>query len=204
MSNISFDEIGQRIKHKRKEKGYTQAQLAAFLGLNVKTIITWEKGKLSGLTFPDLLTLCAALDIDITYLLGGAYSTNEIKNICEYTGLTEKTVKILHHTKNNVNAQNIPAFLSHLMDHYFCFMQFIEELEEFMKYSYLEKHFTNKRAGAANPILYQKYRDKSALSLLQCQRLIDNLKTTIEKDEYIKNKVSADSPIIKTMLKSDE
>lgn len=205
MSNIDFDNIGQRIKAKRKEKGITQAKLADHLGVNVKTIIEWEKGHLNGkIDFPVFLNLCTALDIDMSYLLGSSYSTNEIENICEYTGLSEKTVKVLHHTRNNEIAQNVPAFLSDLMDNYFCFQQLIEELEEFMKYSYLEKHFSNKKAGATNPILYSKNRDNAALSLMQCQRLIDNLKTTIEKDEYIKNKVSADSPIIKTMLKSDE
>lgn len=61
---------GKFIAKERKNKGYTQRQLADILGISDKTISKWECGN----GFPEislLLPLCEELDISVNELLAG-------------------------------------------------------------------------------------------------------------------------------------
>lgn len=210
MSNINYIEIGQRIKAARKKKGLTQEKLANILGLSRRTIIKWEKGELEKeIAFDKFLELCLVLEIDMPYLLGNDYENKELETVCQYTGLSPKTAKLLHHTSKYTGAaQNAPAFLSDLFDNYGSMvLVFLEVLEEYMRNSYYEKQVARMPAGAVGPDVYTKYmdcRDKAALNLLQCQRLIDALKDSVEKDKYILNRVCDDRPLIKVILTDKE
>lgn len=65
---MNQQEIGKFIFTCRKEKGFTQSQLAEILGVSDKSISRWENGK----TMPDLSLyepLCKALGIQISELL---------------------------------------------------------------------------------------------------------------------------------------
>lgn len=62
--------IGRFIAQERKQKNYTQRQLADRLGISDKTISKWERGN----GFPEvslLLPLCKELDISVNELLTG-------------------------------------------------------------------------------------------------------------------------------------
>lgn len=62
--------IGRFIAEERKNKGYTQRQLADILGISDKTISKWERGN----GFPEvslLLPLCKQLEITVNELLTG-------------------------------------------------------------------------------------------------------------------------------------
>jgi transcriptional regulator with XRE-family HTH domain len=62
--------IGKFIAMQRKEKNYTQKQLADILGISDKTVSKWECGK----GFPEvslLLPLCDELSISVNELLSG-------------------------------------------------------------------------------------------------------------------------------------
>ncbi len=62
--------IGRFIAEERKNKGYTQRQLADILGISDKTISKWERGN----GFPEislLLPLCKELEISVNELLTG-------------------------------------------------------------------------------------------------------------------------------------
>ncbi|MBP7401635.1 MAG: helix-turn-helix transcriptional regulator [Clostridia bacterium] len=62
--------IGQYIAKKRKEKNWTQEQLAEKLGVSNKTISKWENGK----CMPDygiIENLCRELDVGIAALMDG-------------------------------------------------------------------------------------------------------------------------------------
>lgn len=62
--------IGRFIAWERKNKGYTQRQLADILGISDKTISKWERGN----GFPEvslLLPLCNELEISVNELLTG-------------------------------------------------------------------------------------------------------------------------------------
>ena len=68
--------IGKFIAEKRKERGYTQAQLAEKLGITDRAVSKWENGK----SLPDsgiMLELCKALEISVTELLSGEEITVE-------------------------------------------------------------------------------------------------------------------------------
>lgn len=75
--------IGKFIASKRKEKGYTQLELATILNVSEKTISKWECGK----GFPDtslILPLCQQLNITANELLSGCTLTeSEYKQTAE-------------------------------------------------------------------------------------------------------------------------
>ena len=60
--------FGEKLREKRKEKGYTQAQLAEKAGLSTRTIVYYEQGK----TYPQdrtiYKTLADILGVDADYL----------------------------------------------------------------------------------------------------------------------------------------
>ena len=58
----------ENLRTKRKEKGYTQEQLADMLGVTVKTYRSWEQDTLPKTI--DLINLSIILGCDIDYLLG--------------------------------------------------------------------------------------------------------------------------------------
>lgn len=72
-------EIGKYIAQKRKEKNFTQAQLAEKLGVSNKTISKWE----TGVCMPDysiIEALCHELDTTLSQLIDGADKEKEIHN----------------------------------------------------------------------------------------------------------------------------
>lgn len=77
--------IGKFIAQERKNKGYTQRQLADILGISDKTISKWECGN----GFPEaslLLPLCEELDMSVNELLiGERISENDYRQKAEET-----------------------------------------------------------------------------------------------------------------------
>lgn len=63
-------EMGNRLRHQRKQMKLTQEKLAEISGLSVKTIISAEKGK-KGLRPENIVCLCQVLDMDISYFMTG-------------------------------------------------------------------------------------------------------------------------------------
>lgn len=82
-------EIGMFIAKKRKERNFTQAQLAEKLGVSNKTISKWETGK----CMPDygiIQSLCEELEITVSELIDGeetepdsirVYDDNQVLNL---------------------------------------------------------------------------------------------------------------------------
>lgn len=71
-------EIGKYIAQKRKEKNFTQAQLAEKLGVSNKTVSKWE----TGVCMPDysiIEALCHELDTTLSQLIDGADKEPEIQ-----------------------------------------------------------------------------------------------------------------------------
>lgn len=69
--------FGERIKQLRKNKGYTQQQLADLLGVSASAIGMYEQGRRE----PDNATLsklCTALDTTTDYLIGLSSVDNDI------------------------------------------------------------------------------------------------------------------------------
>lgn len=58
-------------------------------------------------TLDKVMNMCELLDCDIDYLTGKLdYKTHSIKFICEFTGLSEETVTLLHHLNRSAKPEN--------------------------------------------------------------------------------------------------
>ena len=71
--------VGQIIKFYRKEKGFTQGDLAEIIGVSVQAVSKWERGK----SLPDaaiMLDLCALLNITVNDLLSGEVISMDNQN----------------------------------------------------------------------------------------------------------------------------
>lgn len=90
--------LGERIEKCRKKAGLTQQQLAAELHVQRQIVSYYENGSRK----PDidmLRTLAAFFEVTTDYLLGLTNAPTvdaEIQAICNYTGLSESSVKALH------------------------------------------------------------------------------------------------------------
>ena len=73
---IDQKSVGARIELRRRNRGWTQAQLAKAMNVSPQAVSKWERGK----TFPDPLfldELAAALHCSIDELLTGVSSKSE-------------------------------------------------------------------------------------------------------------------------------
>ena len=67
---MNQNRIGEFIQRSRKEKGWTQKELAEQIGVSDKTISKWENGN----SVPDtgiLTSLCEVLEISVNELISG-------------------------------------------------------------------------------------------------------------------------------------
>lgn len=102
-------QIGERIKALRKEKGFTQKQLAGYIsdvvhvdsdtGFGQSTVSGWETGNQLP-PLPKLIALSEIFRCDIGYLLCD-YDTKRktVADIAEFTGLSETAVDFLESLK---------------------------------------------------------------------------------------------------------
>ena len=68
MSNPAH--IGARIRDVRRERGWTQDQLASIVGVSRSAVAQWETGR-AGQVTGNLTRIAASLDIGIEYLMSG-------------------------------------------------------------------------------------------------------------------------------------
>lgn len=93
---------GKFIAHKRKEKNFTQEQLAEKLGVSNKTVSKWETGK----CMPDysvIKNLCDELEITVAELMDGECS--EEKSVRVYDD--EQIVDLLKRTQELEKQKNL-------------------------------------------------------------------------------------------------
>lgn len=62
-------EVGQRLKQARKDKGLTQEQAGKAIGKIFQNYSRYERGEFE-LNYAQIVTLCKLLDISADYLLG--------------------------------------------------------------------------------------------------------------------------------------
>lgn len=108
MENISsIDRFAQRLKTLRKERGITQQQLADGVGISKGGLSYYEN---SGRT-PDISILERFADffgVTTDYLLGRTNAQTQkakLQAVCNYTGLSDKSVNLLSDLKENSPAQ---------------------------------------------------------------------------------------------------
>lgn len=99
--------IGKFIASERKQKGYTQMELAQRLGISNKTVSKWERGN----GFPDislLLPLCEELEISVNELITGErIAEADYRNKAE-----ENMVNIIDENKKSVEERIISAVIT--------------------------------------------------------------------------------------------
>lgn len=75
--------FAHNLKAKRKEKGYTQKQIAEILGVTLKTYRSWEKNTLPKTL--ELINLSTILNCDMEYLLGRINADTHFKAYIDRT-----------------------------------------------------------------------------------------------------------------------
>ena len=92
MSNTTTDNIGERIKKIRKERGLTQMQVSSMAKVAHKTYVSWEKGT-SIPRLDTLSNLCNALQCEPDYILNGiTHDTHCNVEIFNELGLSDKAI----------------------------------------------------------------------------------------------------------------
>ena len=89
---MNTEKISKLIKEKRKEKGYTQEELASKINVTEKAISRWETGRGT----PDislLIPLSSSLGISVSELLNGEKNKDEEDNIKEIINYIDNTNK---------------------------------------------------------------------------------------------------------------
>lgn len=97
-----YDEpFAKRLRELIDKKGTSQSELAAAINVTRQAVNSYTLGN----TVPNadvLVKLSKYFDVSTDYLLGlsdAATTDNDIKAICTYTGLSEKSIKILNEIK---------------------------------------------------------------------------------------------------------
>ncbi len=88
----------ERFRTLRKERGLTQLDLAEKIGVDRGTIIAWENGGKDPRGIEMLVNISSALTVSVDYLIGLTdiqSPSTTIRAICEYTGLSEKSIEYL-------------------------------------------------------------------------------------------------------------
>lgn len=70
MTDVTYKEVGQRLKLRRKALGMTLQDVGAKLGCTPTSIRRWEEGQVATLKHTRLLELAKALDTTPDYILG--------------------------------------------------------------------------------------------------------------------------------------
>ncbi|MFG1270810.1 helix-turn-helix domain-containing protein [Xanthobacter sp. DSM 14520] len=70
--------IGARLRHARMRKGLSQSQLGEVIGVSFQQMQKYELGR-NCLTGVACVKLAAALDVSVSYLLGGAEGESETR-----------------------------------------------------------------------------------------------------------------------------
>ena len=103
-TDMEIKDIGQRIAKLRKEKGYSQVELAKRLNVSDKTVSKWENG---GMPSIDLLpALASLLDVSIDYLMTG---NEKVAPAEENVNTKEETVTEDAPAPEKVEAENPAA-----------------------------------------------------------------------------------------------
>lgn len=110
--------IGKRIKSARENCKMKQEELAEKLQCGNREVISYYENGNRDIKTGTLIGLSEALGVTTDYLLGLSKTKTtdpKVKEICEYTGLSEEAIEKLHeHTEFNKNYPQYKNVLEHL------------------------------------------------------------------------------------------
>ena len=108
--------VGSKIKSCRREKDWTQDELAEKVACVRQTISKWENGQLN-FTVDELVRLCNVFDCDMGYLLG-EYETKKhvAADIQKETGLSESAIEILRDNQKCAPENSLISTINFLIE----------------------------------------------------------------------------------------
>lgn len=80
MDDLLLAEIGKRIQNRRKQRGYTQEQLADMMNVSIQMISNLERG-VKAIRIDNLIKLSDILDISTDYILTGKENTVDMADL---------------------------------------------------------------------------------------------------------------------------
>lgn len=98
--------IGENLKACRKQKGYTQSELAEKAGMSTSFYANLERGA-KGLSLKNMSALATALNVSTDYLIFGDHKTKHINNI---EMLLKDKPEGLQHAAENVLRALVDSF----------------------------------------------------------------------------------------------
>ena len=151
--------IGQRINSLLAYKHINQKDLAKELGVKDNVISYWCNGTRKP-NFEQIIRMSQFFNVSTDYLLGvtsAPTNDKDVQFICDYTGLTERTVKILNNMKNRdfkqpitINEQGYNTFFD-----YKDWIFYLRNIEKIIRYSPTLNAFSDLRQS-----LYDYYQEK--------------------------------------------
>lgn len=82
MVEVDLVEIGARIQDRRKQRGYTQEQLADLMNVSKQMVSNLERGN-KAIRIDNLVNLSQILDISADYILTGKEITGDFQNLAK-------------------------------------------------------------------------------------------------------------------------
>lgn len=189
--SIDYAKLGANITEMRNNLGITQDRLSDLLKVSRKTVSNWETGDKRP-SLDNLSALCDVFHCDIEYLLGKRdFPTKEIEVVCTYTGMSQKTIKKIHHAalqdekENYIDTFKLNSFLSDLLDNYPDFENLLTQLELHMMNGAMS-FYAKKNPKALGASLHEKYNGREAdLALMRLMHFAESLKEKCVRDNYI-------------------
>lgn len=191
MKEVNKVEIGNKIRKFREKFSETQLDLAKLLDVKRQIISYYENGtRLPSLEH--LIVIAAHYKTTVDYLIGLSNvptTDKDIQFICNYTGLSEESVNILHNAKDNLYNIILYNFLvnnkilSNGLGQYLWSVVYKEYAKSDYKYLPL-KHSTN---FLCNPEIAQKVAYSNLLEILPTFR--EKMTDIIIKNTEIKEKL---------------
>lgn len=189
----------EMIKEKRLEKGYTQEQLAEFLGITAPAVNKWEKGS----SYPDITLLCPLarlLGVDLNTLLSFHEDLSEkevqlfvshLSKLAEEEGFEaayrEAHAKVKEYPQSYHLLLNVGATLEGLL--LFGNVECEEEVMQWVEELYLRasKSEDSSISDQAKSMLISKYRGRKEYD--KAQQLLDSLpdKNLVDKEQIQAN-----------------
>lgn len=95
MDDAYLQDIGKRIQNRRKQKGYTQEQLADMMNVSVQMISNLERGN-KAIRIDNLVNLSKILNVSTDYILTGKETVGDMTNVfSKFSGLSDRDRKIV-------------------------------------------------------------------------------------------------------------
>lgn len=99
-------QIGKRIQERRKQKGYTQEQLADMMNVSIQMVSNLERGN-KAIRIDNLINLCQILQISTDYILTGKESSLDLEELTALiTNLSPRDQKMLEWIASYCAANN--------------------------------------------------------------------------------------------------